>query len=204
MALPQKAIEEFKDIYKKEYGKELADSEARESAENLIGFFKVLYECAQKEHLKKLRLKKEPEGFHLTDGTYNCLICHCQITGNESWYDRLGPKCLLCQKAVKDGVIPSFVCKERDSWYATWELESKFQIKHPTARKLVRQGILKARIVLADNGKPYEYIFLKKENPELIDPERDTVVWKSYKRHRDKVTERMIREEQKVIAKKPK
>src|SRR3989338_7779857 len=91
---------------------------------------------------------------------------------------------------------PPFMYKNRDSWYATWQLGTKFQIKPPTVRKLVRQGVSKARIVLGENGKPYEYIFLKKENPKFIDPDKDASTWKSYKRNRDKITEIIIAKEQ--------
>jgi len=53
-----------------------------------------------------------------------------------------------------------------------------------------------------DNGKAYEYIFLKKENPDLIDPDRKNPVLKSYHRNRDKVREENIREEKKKLKKK--
>lgn len=197
MGLSKKAIDEFKEIYKNKYKTELSDAEASEGANNLIGLFRVLYESHIKELQRKHRLKKEPEGFHITDGTYNCLVCHREISGNESWYDRWGIKCLLCTKAVKEGVIPSFVCKDRDSWYAMWELERKFGIKHPTARKLVRQGKLKARIVPYEDGSPYEYIFLKKENPDLVDPDRNSPARKSYNKNYNKIMDARIREEKK-------
>jgi len=204
MSLSKESINEFKEIYKKEYGKELSNQEAYESATNLMGFVEVLYECAAKEAEKKRRLKKEPEGFHVTDGIYNCLICHRQVTGDESWYDRWGCKCLLCQKAVKEGIVPGFVCKDSDSWYAMWQLQSKFGIKHQTAKKMVRQEKLKARIVPYENGDPYEYVFLKKENPNLIDPERKSPARKSYDKHYNEITDEMIRKEKKKILSKRK
>jgi len=192
-----KAIEEFKEIYKKKFGKELTQAEASEAAFNLLNLFNTLYRCEQADFEKKQRLKKEPNGFHLTDGTYNCLICHCHITGEESWYDKWGPKCLLCQKAIESGAVPAFVCKNRDSWYPMWQMKDKFSLAHQTVRKLVRQGKLKARIVAAGNGAPYEYIFLKKENPDLVDPERRSPARKSYDRYHKKVTDLAIREERK-------
>ena len=198
MTLPQKAIEEFKDIYKKEHGKELSDAEASEAAHNLYGFAEILIKCAKRDFQRKQQLKKSPEGFHITDGTYNCMVCGRAVTGEESWYDQWGVKCILCQKAVKDGIVPGFVCKDHDSHYKMWELKSKFNIHSQTARKLVRQGELKARIVTTEDGKPYEYIFLKKENPRLIShysPER-----KSYDRHRDKITKLMIQKERDKIS----
>ena len=201
MSLSKETIEEFKEIFKKEYGKELSDQEAYESATNLTGFFEVLYECANKDYQRKQQLKKEPEGFHLTDGIYNCSICYRQVTGDKSWYDKWGTKCLLCTKAVKEGVVPPFVCTDRDSWYAMWQLEKKFGIKHPTAIKLVRLGKLKARIVSYESGKPYEYVFLKKENPDLVDPERKSPARKSYDRNYNKVMDARIREEKNKLRK---
>ena len=192
MTLPTEAIEEFKEIYKKEYGKELSDAEASESANNLVGFFKLIWDCSIRDAKRKRQLKKEPEGFHIIDGTYNCLVCGCSVTGDQSWYDQWGVKCLLCQKALKESVIPGFACKDHNSYYKMWELKDKFKIHPQTARKLVRQGELKARIVTTADGKPHEYIFLKKENPHLISrysPER-----KSYDRHRNKEYDRRARE----------
>jgi hypothetical protein len=186
MSLSKEAVEEFKEIHKKKFGKELSDEEAYESANNLVGLFRLLYECDRKEQERKHMLKKEPEGFHLTGGPYNCLVCHRQVESEKSWYDNLGNKCIPCQKAIKAGVIPPFVCKERDSYYVAWELKSNFGISHPTMRKLVRQGKLKARIVTYDDGAPYEYIFLKKENPDIIDPDRKSPARKSYDRNYNK------------------
>jgi len=195
MSLPKKAIDEFKVIYKSKYKKELSDAEASEAANNLVGLFDILYKCAVKENQRKQQLRKEPEGFHLTDGIYNCFICHKQIQGEETWYDKWGIKCPLCQKAVKEGIIPTFACKDSDSWYGMWQLESKFGIKHQTAKKMVRLGELKARIVPYENGDPYEYIFLKKENPNLIDPDRKSPSRKSYDRNYNKVMDARIRKE---------
>src|SRR3989344_5893628 len=192
MNLPQKSIDEFKKIFKKEHGKELTDAEASESANNLAGFFEVLWDISIRESKRKRQLKKEPQGFHITNGTYNCLVCHRSVTGDESWYDEWGVKCLLCQKAIKVGVVPGFVCRASDSCYRMWELKDKFKIHPQTVRKMIRTGELKARIVTTEEGKPYEYIFLKKENPHLVSrysPER-----KSYDRHRDKENNRRSKE----------
>ncbi|MFA4880788.1 MAG: hypothetical protein WC650_04175 [Candidatus Doudnabacteria bacterium] len=163
----KKALEEFKGIYKKKTGKELSDQEAYEMANNLLNFVELLYECARKEAIKKRKLKEHPGGFHLEDGIYNCLICHRQVTGKESWYDELGPKCLICQKAINKGVVPKYVCKNRDSWYAMWELKSEFDINPATANKMMREGKLKARIIQDEAGRDYFYVFLVKENKGL-------------------------------------
>lgn len=192
MQLSDKRVQEFKDIYKEEHGKELPDAEARKAAQGLLDLAELLCESATKDIARKRKLKENPDGFYLEDDTYSCLICHRSITGEEGWYDKWGPKCLLCQKAVESGAVPVYVCKDSDSWYAMWELKSEFKIVHQTAKKLMRQGELKARVVMTEEGAPYEYIFLKKENPRLISrysPER-----KSYDRHRDKENKQQARE----------
>jgi hypothetical protein len=201
MSLSKKAIDEFKEIYKKEYGKELNDEEAFDSATNLLNFFEALYKSAEAEYFRKCRLKEEPEGFHLTDDVYDCSICGTQISGETSWYDKWGMKCLLCQKAVKEGIVPSFVCKDSDSWYAIWQLEDKFGIKHQTAKKMVRLGKLKARIVPYEDGSPYKYVFLKKENPHLIDPGRKSPAEKSYFRNQEKKNTAWVRREKEKFKK---
>jgi hypothetical protein len=98
---------------------------------------------------------------------------------------------MSCQRAVDDGTLPSFVCHYRDSFFLGWELKSKFNIHPATARKLVRQGKLFARIVHIDEYNTNEYVYLKKENPALI--ERHNPIRKSYDRHRAKLAEESSR-----------
>lgn len=42
MRLPKEAIEELKEIYKKEFGEELSDKDAQEMAHRLMGLFQLL------------------------------------------------------------------------------------------------------------------------------------------------------------------
>lgn len=115
--------------------------------------------------------------------------------GGERWYNWYGITCNLCRKAIADGIVPAFAAKHRHSWYAAWEFNGKFGLKSPTVRKLVRQGKLIARIVLDESGGNYEYIFLKKENPEYRDPERYSPGRKSYDRNRARVADAWGREQ---------
>lgn len=39
--LSDKAVQEFKDIFKKEYGQDISDAEAREQGERLVSFFEI-------------------------------------------------------------------------------------------------------------------------------------------------------------------
>lgn len=171
MALSDKAVSEFKEIFKKEYDKDLTDAEAREYGEQLVGFYKVLADAAFEQWKKDQKLKEFPKGYKLDEnaGQYNCVICYATIKGNEVWWDKHGPKCELCQKAIWKRLIPAYALKDkRDSWYEMYQLKDKFGIHTQTARKMVREGKLKARIVPDEKGSPHHYLFLKKENPKLV------------------------------------
>ena len=43
MRLSKKAIKEFKDIYKREFGKNISDEEAQEKGQSLLSLFKIIY-----------------------------------------------------------------------------------------------------------------------------------------------------------------
>lgn len=179
--LSQKEIEDYKQIYKKEYGKEISDEEAREAVQNLVRFADLIYELAMKDAMRKKRLEKEPKGFHLTDGVYNCLICYQTIENEQTWYDKNGIKCMSCQKALDNNVIPQYVCKNRDSWLADWELKSKFGIHLATVRKMARENKLKARTIYDENGGAHLQLFIIKEN-RFLQEKLSTVDTKTAKR----------------------
>lgn len=53
MPLSDKSVQEFKGIFKKECGKEYTDAEAREAANNLVGFFELLIKVDRRNKQKK-------------------------------------------------------------------------------------------------------------------------------------------------------
>lgn len=188
-------IQEFKDIAKKD-GKDVTDEEAKEAAWGLIRYAELVYEVARRQVKLKARLRKEPDGFPV-DGQYSCLVCGNGINEQNGWYHTGGQRCLVCHKAVLDGTIPTFIFDNRDSYFSVWALSRILEKKNVTIYKMVRQGELKARIVLNENSKPHEYIFLKKENPgirEYYNPVR-----KSHDRNRNKKHKIWAREEAKKM-----
>ncbi len=194
MKSSEKLTEEIKKLYKKKEGKEMSDSEAQEATNNLIGLADLLFDIAIRDQRKKKRLKTEPKGFPV-DGQYSCIICGCGIDEVNGWYDWNGNKCSLCQKALDTGVVPSFICHNSDSYIKTWQLKSDLGLHIQTVKKYVREGKLVAREILNEDGKVHEYIFLKKENPNLII--KFNPIRKSYDRHRDKKHRKWVREEMK-------
>ena len=174
----------------KEHGKEVSDEEAHQGARDLVGFFELLLKFDREDRQRKERLKKEPDGFPV-HGQFNCSACGRMINETTGWYNWYGVSCFICRKAVKDGIIPPFIFQNRDSYFTMYGLDSSFKIKYMTAKKYIRLGKLISRIILDENGKPYAYIFLKKENPELI--ERYNSIRKSYDRNRKKISEALSR-----------
>ncbi len=168
MQISEEYIKEFQEIYKKKYGKEIPRDEAVKQANDLVNFVKLMLDLNHKDHLRKKRLEKEPKGFNLTDGVYSCCICYAQVTGDESWYDKNGIKCMFCQKALDCKLIPAFVCRDDDSWYSVWEFDRYFGIKHQKVRKLIRSGKLKARVVPGMNGSTYFELILLKDNKDIL------------------------------------
>ena len=65
MSLSDKAIQEFKEIFKKEYGKEYTDAEAREAAENLVGFFDLLIKVDQRNKQKEANSTVDKDDYEL-------------------------------------------------------------------------------------------------------------------------------------------
>lgn len=168
MQITDEAVREFQELWKKEYGVDLNDADARESAYNLLGFFETLMKVDTRIRRWNERLTNEPKGFPLPKNeTYSCRICHQHMKGDEGWYDQCGMKCRPCQKAVEDGVIPGSVCTDRDSWVSSDDLKEKFGWHHATVAKKVRNGELRAREIR--NGEYHWYfVFLKDENPSIL------------------------------------
>jgi hypothetical protein len=181
-------VSEAKEAFKKR-GKEMTDGEAQEALRSLAGLYEILWEMSVKDTKRKNRLKKEPKGFPV-EAQHTCVVCYRMIDPETGWYDHNKQKCFSCQKAVDKGVFPAFICHHRKSFYLTWELKDLFDIHPASARKLVREGKLIARVARNDQYNTNEYVFLKKENPGLIySPQR-----KSYDRNRKKVGDRQSRE----------
>lgn len=183
--LVSRAKEEFK-----KKGTEMTDDEAQEALRSLAGFFDVLWQMSVKDTQRKNRLKKEPKGFPV-ESHHTCIVCYRSIDPETGWYDHNNQKCLSCQKAVDEGIFPAFICHHRKSFFLSWQLKDLFKIHPASARKLVREGKLIARVARNEQFNTNEYVFLKKENPQLIErysPER-----KSYDRHRAKLAEESSR-----------
>jgi hypothetical protein len=163
MSLSKELVEKFQKIFKEQYGKEMSYEDAYESGSKLVGLFEILMKGQMEENRRNEKLKDNPKGFELENsGGRQCSIC--RQSPDPLWYDRYGQKCMICQKAVEDGIVPGYVCRNRDSWYSMYDLESNLKLKAATVRKLARNGILNARIVEGRNT----HLFLLADNKGIL------------------------------------
>lgn len=170
--LSDKAVQEFKDIFKKEYGQDISDAEAREQGERLVGFFEILYKQAQIEHRRKLRLKNEGiKGFYLepTEGPYTCSVCGDNYPGNDIWWNTKGLRCRDCWNNIKKRVIPALTYdSDNKVWIKEWQLQYDYNLHPATRNKLRRQGLLNGRDLKRKDGSIYCTVYLVKENQEFL------------------------------------
>ena len=65
MSLSKQAIEEFKEIYEREFGKSISDEKAQELGQNLLSIFKIIYRAIPPDkddkQNAKAQLQKQPE-----------------------------------------------------------------------------------------------------------------------------------------------
>lgn len=170
----QKSIDELKEIAKREFGVEWTDREASDAAYNLLNYYDTLMRWAGDDIKTYLRLEKEPQGFAIEgEQLITCGLCGKLSPAKECWKDKHGLKCRLCQKAVRDGIVPTSVCRNKDRWFSFETLKEKFGIHPATAKSLVRKGELKARIIPNDLGNPYFTLFLREENYEFLKIKKD-------------------------------
>lgn len=197
MEKSKELVEKMKNIYKKK-GEEITDEKAEESANHLVSLVNFIFEISKEESARKSRLKREPDGFPV-DVSYSCAVCRNSINEKTGWYSKYGKTCFYCLRALKDKVIPTYILDDNDTHFDMSSLNYVFKIKTITAKKYIKEGKLIPRIILDDEGNPYHYIFLKKENPWLI--RKYSPVRKSYDRHRHKDIRRWSIKTQKELMK---
>ncbi|MGA2417956.1 MAG: hypothetical protein ABSF55_01860 [Candidatus Staskawiczbacteria bacterium] len=129
-------------------------------------------EFEEKEKALAEKLKANPKGFHLEGAGYTCFICGDSTPEGDNWYDEWGIKCLVCQKAIDEGEIPASLAKEKDSWYSMFDIEYNFEVKSPTLRKWIRQGLLKPRNISRYGNGIHAQIFLIEENKDFLPPKK--------------------------------
>lgn len=172
--LSEKDIKKFKDIFEKESGKEMTYEEASGGANNLVGLMELLIKCDCEEQERKRRLVDFPKGFHLEGNRYSCFICGDSISNEETWYDEYGTKCLICQKAIDNEIIPGPIARDKDSWYSKYELENRLNINRQALKDLIKKNVLIPRNIPGNSGRTHLQIFLIEDNKDTLPPKELT------------------------------
>lgn len=174
MSLSDERIKEFQGILEKESGKKVSWEEASEGARGLARFAELIFDAWIEDKRRQKKLEENPKGFHLEGIGYTCFICGNSISNEETWYDKYGIKCLICQKAIDRRTIPATTAKNKESWYSKYDLESRFNIDRHALNRFIKQGVLKPRIVPSSSGRPHTYLFLIKDNKDTLPPKKLT------------------------------
>lgn len=172
MRLSDKSVQDFREIFKKEYNKELTDDEARESAQNIFNVYELLFDLAMIQLRREKRLKTEKiKGFFLEAGHfYTCNICGETREGNEIWWSKKGNHCADCWHNIQNKVIPDLANDSDNKVYIKdWQLKSYYGIHPMTARKMRRLGELVGRDLKRKDGRTYCNVYLVKENKQFFE-----------------------------------
>lgn len=164
----KKILKKIRATLEKQHGREFTSDEVSTVASLLVRFAELALEVAKEDHRRQELLKGSPEGFHLDKPGYTCLICGWPASGKDSWFDSYGLKCTTCQKAINEKIIPGTVAKDKEIWYSKYELETFFNLKGPLLRGLIKQGILKDRIIPGLTTKVHLQLFLINDNKEVL------------------------------------
>jgi shikimate kinase len=155
---------------KRYQGQKTNEKREKYASNNVVQMAKLTAEIKGRDLIRKRRLEKEPNGFPVGPGeSPMCKICLTHLNSSNGWYDKYGFKCLDCQRALNEGVLPPEAFEDDDSWYSEWYVESEFHIPAPTIKKLVRERKLKPRIVTNSSGRDHAHVFMALENNDLLE-----------------------------------
>src|SRR5688572_2840677 len=109
MELTEKEKQKIKAVLEKQHGREFSWEETTKAAGDIQFFARVLFGMAEEEMKRQNKLKESPEGFHLEDKGYTCQLCGSSASYENSWYDKYGLKCMVCQDAINKRIIPASI-----------------------------------------------------------------------------------------------
>lgn len=176
--------EDLRKLLEKEQGKEVSDQDLFEAEHWLTGFARLLLDLGVKEAQRNKKLEANPKGFHLEGEGYSCFICGTSISKEETWYDKHGIKCLTCQSAIDKKIIPASAASDKDSWYTVHDFEHHLFINRWGVKKLVKEGLLKPRIIPSSAGGVHYQMFLIKDHEGILPPKKLTE-WPTVKFQKD-------------------
>jgi hypothetical protein len=170
--ITEKEIQEMSELLKKVHGREFSWNESRKAVQDIKVLAEIVSEIIAKEWNLQEKLKEFPKGYHLDESYHRCVICGGCANGENSWYDKYGIKCMICQMAINKKIIPAIVAKNKESWYSEYEMESNFNIRGTLLNKYIKQGIIKVRAILTTQNKLHLRLFLLRDNKDVLPPKK--------------------------------
>jgi hypothetical protein len=170
--ISDKEVKKMKDALEKDHGREFTWEEATRAIWDLKQLAHIMFEIGSEQFRREKLLKENPKGFHLDKTGYCCLLCGGSASGENSWVDKYGLKCMTCQKAVNDKTIPGSVTNNKESWYSKMDLESYFNIKGADLNKYIKQALLKDRVIKGEGKRVHLQLFLLKDNKDVLPPKK--------------------------------
>lgn len=167
----KKDIQEIKAALEKQHGREFTEKEAIQAIWDIRHLARIGYERIQEKSRRDDLLKKNPKGFHWEEAGA-CELCGDMTSGENSWLDKYGLKCMLCQKAINSKKVPGSIIEKKESWYSKYELEMFFNITGPDLTKYLKSGFLKERFVAGDKRTKHLQLFLLKDNKDVLPPKK--------------------------------
>jgi len=145
-----------------------------EEAEKVLDFVYKMAPIAIKHAMRQLRrdnkLKLYPKGYPLSGKGYTCWLCHHGGDGR-MWYDRFGLKCMLCQQAVDQGIVPGEITQDDTLFYSEFDLGHYFSLKGKALREWIKKGLLKPKTITREDGKGKHYqVFLMSDHEGFLPP----------------------------------
>ncbi|NCI49779.1 hypothetical protein GWC95_07590 [Sediminibacterium roseum] len=148
----------------------LTDQESKQAISLIKMLAEMAMEAAEMMIEREERLKASPNGFHLDGGGHKCAVCRSIVAGEDSWYDVFGIKCMNCQSAINNKIIPPTLCQKQDSYYTELELERYFSLKGKVLNNWIQAGLLIARVIPSLKKGKHTRLFLIKDNKEFLPP----------------------------------
>jgi hypothetical protein len=166
----EKALAKLKAQIEKEQGREIPDWEMDKVESFLKILAKIQVDGFLEDQRRQAKLKECPDGFHLKEAGYSCTICGGPASGENSWFDRYGLKCGICQGGIDRREIPAWLGQKRDEWYSSVELEIFFSLKGRILRQWIKKGLLLVRAVSRERKGYHLQVFLIQENKAMLPP----------------------------------
>jgi hypothetical protein len=165
-------IRDLKFELEHQYGREITWEDATQAYRTLEAHASVSLDVAKEEIRRQKLLTESPNGFHYDRPHCMCGICGEAAYAENSWYDKYGLKCITCQDAINQKIIPGAVTKDRSSWYSNNELERYFNISNKELKKYIKSGVLRDRVILTTAKKLHLQLFLLKDNKNVLPPKK--------------------------------